>query len=134
MSKLANEFVKKGHNVRVISSDSNQFGNWPKYKRIYNYEKIDGVIYNWIKTYKYKSSASFSRILSWLDFELKLLFYPKKEVLNTDHIIVSSLSLLTIINGLILKRRLKCKLTFEIRDIWPLTMIEEGIIVNIIFL
>lgn len=126
ISILAKEFANKGHNVRVISSDSNQFGNWPKYKSIFNHETINEVIYCWIKTYKYKQSASLKRILSWLDFELKLFFYPKKDILNTDHIIVSSLSLITIINGLILKRRLKCKLTFEIRDIWPLTMIEEG--------
>ena len=126
ISILAKEFANKGHNVRVISSDSNQFGNWPKYKSIFNHETINEVIYCWIKTFKYKQSASLKRVLSWLDFELKLFFYPKKDILNTDHIIVSSLSLITIINGLILKRRLKCKLTFDIRDIWPLTMIEEG--------
>ena len=123
---LAKEFAKKGHNVRVISSDSNHSGNWPRYKSIFNYETINEVFYCWIKTYKYKQSASLSRILSWLDFELKLFFYPKRDILTTDHIIVSSLSLITIVNGLILRRRLKCKLTFEIRDIWPLTMIEEG--------
>tara|TARA_B100000963_G_scaffold239902_1_gene209848 strand:+ start:18574 stop:19782 length:1209 start_codon:yes stop_codon:yes gene_type:complete len=126
ISIIAQEFVKKGHNVKVISSDSNHFGNWPKYKNIYNHETINKVNYCWIKTYKYKSSASISRILSWLDFELKLFFYPNKNVLNTDQIIVSSLSLITIINGLILKRKLKCKLTFEVRDIWPLTMVEEA--------
>ncbi len=43
-----------------------------------------------------------------------------------DVIICSSLSLFTILNGYFLKKRFNCKLIFEVRDIWPLTIIEEG--------
>ncbi len=51
---------------------------------------------------------------------------PKKDLPKPDAIIVSSLSLLTIFNGLLLRRKFKCRLIFEIRDIWPLTLTEEG--------
>jgi glycosyltransferase involved in cell wall biosynthesis len=51
---------------------------------------------------------------------------PLKKVPKPDVIISSSLSLFTILNGYIFKKRFKCKLIFEVRDIWPLTIIEEG--------
>ena len=66
------------------------------------------------------------RILSWIDFEIKLWLMPKNILPKPDIVIVSSLSLFTILNGYCLKKRFGCKLVFEIRDIWPLTIIEEG--------
>jgi glycosyltransferase involved in cell wall biosynthesis len=123
---LARRFVKMGHNVDIISSDSNHFGTYPKYKKIYNFENLEGVDVLRIRTFKYIKTASFQRILSWLDFEWKLFFAPLKKIQKLDIIIVSSLSLITILNGIRLKRKYKAKLVFEIRDIWPLTMVEEG--------
>jgi glycosyltransferase involved in cell wall biosynthesis len=51
---------------------------------------------------------------------------PKAALHLPDVVVVSSLSLLTILNGLLLRHRYKCRLVFEIRDIWPLTITEEG--------
>jgi glycosyltransferase involved in cell wall biosynthesis len=123
---LAHEFNKLGYCTVVISSDSNHLAKFPKFKSIYTQERIDGVDCRWIRTIKYKGSASFRRILSWIDFEMKLLIMPKKRIPKPDIIIVSSLSLLTILSGYLLKKRFGCKLIFEVRDIWPLTIIEEG--------
>lgn len=123
---LARRFVKIGHSVSVISSDSNHFGNYPTYNKLYNFDKIDGVGVLRIKTFKYKKTASMQRIISWLDFEWKLFFAPITKLQKPDVIIVSSLSLITVLNGIRLKRKLNAKLIFEIRDIWPLTMVEEG--------
>jgi glycosyltransferase involved in cell wall biosynthesis len=123
---IARRFVKIGHNVSVISSDSNHFGTYPKYQNLYNFEKLDGIEVLRINTLKYKKTASIKRILSWLDFEWKLFFAPLKKNQKPDIIVVSSLSLITILNGFRLKRKYKAKLVFEIRDIWPLTMVAEG--------
>jgi glycosyltransferase involved in cell wall biosynthesis len=123
---LARRFVKIGNEVKVISSDSNHFGVYPSYKKVYNFEKSDGVEVLRIKTLKYKKTASIQRILSWLDFEWKLFFAPLNKLQKPSVIIVSSLSLITILNGIRLKRKYNAKLIFEIRDIWPLTMVEEG--------
>ena len=66
--------------------------------------------------------------MSWIDFEWKLFLNSRKLIdYEPDTIIVSSLSLLTVINGLILKRKFKnSSIIFEVRDIWPLTLMEEG--------
>ncbi len=55
---------------------------------------------------------------------LIFLLFRLKE--RPDFIIVSSLSLLSVISGLILSKIYKCKFIFEVRDIWPLTIVEEG--------
>lgn len=123
---LAQEFNKLGNRTVVISSDSNHLAQFPNFKSVYTQESIDGVETWWIKTIKYKESASLKRILSWIDFEMKLWLMPKSKLSRPDIVIVSSLSLLTILNGYWLKKRFGCKLIFEIRDIWPLTIIEEG--------
>jgi glycosyltransferase involved in cell wall biosynthesis len=123
---LAHEFNRLGNHTVVISSDSNHLAQFPDFKSVYTQEIIDGVETWWIRTVKYKGSASIKRILSWVDFEMKLWLMPKRLISKPDIVIVSSLSLLTILNGYWLKRRFGCKLIFEIRDIWPLTIIEEG--------
>ena len=75
---------------------------------------------------KYSVAKSLRRILSWLDFEWRLFRLPKHQLPPPDVVVVSSLSLLTIVQGLFWRRRYKCRLVFEIRDIWPLTITEEG--------
>jgi glycosyltransferase involved in cell wall biosynthesis len=123
---LSSEFRKLGHSIVVISSNANHLAQIPDFEKVYTKEVIDGVETWWIKTIRYKGANSFRRILSWIDFELKLLLMPVKNLPKPDAIICSSLSLFTILNGYIFKKRFKCKLVFEVRDIWPLTIVEEG--------
>ena len=108
ISILAQEFVKENNNVTVLTSNSNHAVNYKKSdERIQNYV-YNGVDFKILKTLQYKKSVSISRILSWFDFEFKLFFnFSRLVTKKPDVIIVSSLSLLTIINGLILKNRFK---------------------------
>ena len=123
---LSRYFVSKGNSVTIIASDSNHLAKYPVSSITYNYETVQGINSIWIKTLKYRGTVSARRVLSWFDFELKLFRMNKKKLEKPDLIIVSSLSLLTILNGVLFKKRFKAKLIFEIRDIWPLTLTEEG--------
>jgi len=123
---LAKEFSELGHQTFLITSDSNHLANFPDSSAIYNYEQENSLSTIWIKTKKYKKTASIARVLSWFDFEKKLFQLDKSKLDKPDVVIISSLSLLTIIYGYYLKRKYKSFLVFEIRDIWPLTMTEEG--------
>jgi len=123
---LMKELSKKELKVIVITSDSNPFIKAPKLNQTYKIIHDENLLVCWIKTLKYLKAKSLRRVLSWLEFEIKLFFFPFYKIAKPKIIIVSSLSLLTIINGLYLKYRYKAKLVFEIRDIWPLTIIEEG--------
>ena len=75
-----------------------------------------------------KLGFSIKRIISWFVFELNLLRFafstPKEKTPKV--VIVSSLSFLTILTGIVLKKIFKSKLVIEIRDIWPLTLTSSG--------
>ena len=88
-------------------------------------QQIDGMHIRWLNTLKFKKTKSLRRILSWLDFELIFLF-GSRGLPKPDAVIVSSLSLLTMLNGFLLRQKYGCKVVFEIRDIWPLTLTAEG--------
>lgn len=123
---LAKEFIKLGHNATLITSDSNHFSTYPETSEIYNFEKVENVPLCWVKTKKYIKTASIDRVLSWFDFERKLFKLDLNKIDNPDVVLISSLSIFSIIYGYYLKKKFNAFLVFEIRDIWPLTMTEEG--------
>lgn len=123
---IMKEIAKTGCKCIIITSDSNNLSDTRIFKSKYLIQKIDGLILCWIHVIKYWKTKSIRRIFSWLDFELKLFCMPKSSLPRPNVIIVSSLSLITILNGFILRAKYKSKLIFEIRDIWPLTIVEEG--------
>ena len=124
---LAKEFVKTGHNVTIFSgSFSHLFINLPKTKGLFTEENIDGINYIWVKTPKYKSSKSFSRLLNMLAFMFVLFCFNIFKMKKPDKIIISSLSLFPVLNAYIWSKIFKIEFIFEVRDIWPATLIEMG--------
>lgn len=121
----AKGFSELGADVLLISSDSNHLAKYPETDTTYNPENYGSLKHIWIKTLKYKRSASLRRILSWFDFELKLFRMDRSQLTRPDIVIISSLSLFTVLYGLHLKKTYNSKLVFEIRDIHPLTLTEE---------
>lgn len=123
---LLKEFDKLGCKSVLITSDSNHLATPPCFNEAIYSEVVDGVDVFWLKTVKYKKANSLLRILSWFDFELQLFKMKKKDIPKPDFIIVSSLSLLTVLNGIYLSRKYNCKFIFEVRDIWPMVLIETA--------
>ncbi len=120
------EFARLGYQSVIVTSDSMGKFDAPVAEQPYVIEEHEGIRLCRIRTLKYSDAKSMRRILSWVDFEGRLLRLPKDALPEPDVIVVSSLSLLTVLNGLRLRRRYKCRLVFEVRDIWPLTIVEEG--------
>lgn len=123
---IMREFARMGYQSVILTSDSNHLTEVPVLEEPYLFQEVDGMQLCWVRTMKYTVAKSLRRILSWLDFEWRLWRLPKEKLSAPNVVIVSSLSLLTILNGFLLRRHYKCRLVFEIRDIWPLTITEEG--------
>jgi glycosyltransferase involved in cell wall biosynthesis len=124
---FAQKFKEKGYNLSLITSS---FSHVPRkdYSSDKQYDIVEESYGNLgvIQTPKYGSARGMGRIWSMLVFMLKLFFFPFDKLPKPDVVIVSSISLLPILNGFLLRRKYGCKLILEIRDIWPLTLIELG--------
>ena len=119
---LGKELVKLGNSITVISSSySHLFKNLPKNRK----ENIDGVDYLWLKTFNYGNSHSKKRVLKWFLFSFKVLFLPFR-LKKPDVIVVSPMAPFPILPAWILSKIYGAKLIYEVKDIWPLTLIELG--------
>ena len=118
-------FSRKGVSVSLISSDS---CGAPEHLNVDGpFRKIsnNGFDHYILRGYKIQLGFNFRRIVSWVLFELRLLFLPKRaKIEKPDIIIVSSLSLITFLTAIYFKKKYKCKLIVEVRDIWPQTLID----------
>lgn len=123
---FAKYFAKKGLNVTLINSRSNGNKTIPSFHlKNHCYSYCESVKIITINGTLINLGFNIKRIISWIEFELRLIYwaiFKTKE--RPDIIIVSSLSLLTVLSGIFFKNYFKCKFIYEVRDIWPLTLIE----------
>jgi len=119
---IAKNLIAQGYKVTLITgSYSHLFSSLPKVKENFTKELIDGVEYIWVKVPSYKSSKSIGRIWNMIYFSWKLRFLKD---LEPSHIIVSSPSLFPVKIGKKLSKKFNTKFLFEVRDIWPQTLLE----------
>lgn len=123
---LMRELARLGHRSVIVTSDSMGKYDAPPALSSFDIGEVEGMTLCRARTLKYGDSNAGRRVLSWFDFERKMFCLPRRRLPKPDVIVVSSLSLLTIFNGLWWRWWHKCRLVFEVRDIWPLTMVEEG--------
>jgi glycosyltransferase involved in cell wall biosynthesis len=125
---LGKELVKRGYKVYIISASySHVFINQPDVKDSFKEEIIDGINYIWVKVPKYTHSHDKRRVLKWFTYTLKTLFkLPIKKIDKPDTILVSPMAPFPIIAGYKWAERFNAKLLYEVKDIWPLTLIELG--------
>lgn len=90
------------------------------------FRHIQGVSVCSLNVIGFKRAESIARVISWIHFEVSLFLLNKKKIVSPNVIIVSSLSLLSVINGIYLSKKYRVPLIFEVRDVWPLVLVENG--------
>jgi len=124
---LSKELLKLGYDVYIITASySHLFYKYPDVPKNFFLEKIDGINYIWIKVNKYKNAHSVSRVLKWLTFSYQLNFLDidKLKMQKPNFIIASCPELFHIIPAYRLSKKYDAKFIFEVRDIWPQSLIE----------
>ena len=126
---IARELVSQGHTVSIISSSySHLFSNLPTIKGVYSIENIEGINYCWIKVINYGNASGWKRVLKWFQFAFRLkgAFKLLKKESKPDAIFLSSTSPIGVSPTLKIAKALNAKFIFEVKDIWPLTLVEVG--------
>lgn len=126
---LAEEWVRNGHQVTIFTSNWNHLTDkLPQFDGSVMIESINDVETVWFKGFKTKCSSSVGRILSWIEFEWRMLLEGtrRSQIEQPDVVIVSSLSLFSVLSGLFFSRKHGARFLLEIRDIWPLTAMQLG--------
>lgn len=124
---LSRSMVKKGHDVTLFygkRSKTDRIKFWKRSKSEV-FDNVNCVLVNGTRS---GNGITLSRKLSMISYEffllLSTLFKRKKNA--PDVVIASSLSLFTILSGVILQKRYRSKLIVEIRDIHPESFILAG--------
>jgi len=123
---MAKELQKRGIKPIIITASFSHFmKNEPQLdaSQSYLHEKVDMIDYLWLKVMKYKDSKDKKRVLKWFQFTFKLFFLPD-DIQKPDTILCSGSAPMLIIPSYYLAKKHKAKLIFEIRDIWPLTLMH----------
>ena len=125
---LAKEFVKLGYKLTIVTASYSHFlKKFPNMEnKTYKIEDIESIKYLWVKVMKYSKSFDKKRVLKWFEFMSKLFFISKKLESKPDIIICSPTAPFSILPAYYLAKKFNAKLIFEVRDIWPLTLVEIG--------
>ena len=124
---LATELAKEGYEVYVIA------GGWhhllkapdtaPNKTEI---EEIDGYKFVRLAMPRYRDAHDKKRILNWLLFTWKVSRLHRIIGARPDAIVASSPALFMYLGAKSQARRHRARLAFEVRDFWPLSLVELG--------
>lgn len=124
---LSKEFIRLGYTPIIITASySHLFKQIPAVKDRFTFQNIDGIQYVWIKVPSYPESHSKKRVLKWFIFTLSLYNLPFHKLPVPQYIILSPMQTMPIYPALKWAKKFKSKLIFEVKDIWPLSIMELG--------
>nr|WP_228136220.1 glycosyltransferase family 4 protein [Acinetobacter calcoaceticus] len=125
---LAQELAKKGHQVYVIAGRySHLLRNPKKFEEKYLVEEIiPNFSFVWVNLPEYQEAHSKQRVLNWFKFSWLLRNMADVIPAKPDVILYSSPSLIGYLGAKYLANKFNTPFIFEVRDIWPLTLMELG--------
>ncbi len=132
VSELAKYWSKAGQKVTVITGMPNHPDGviHPTYKwEYFKEEKSFGVHVLRVFLYVAANKGVVKRIISFISFMITSLILGLLKS-HTDIVIATSPQLFVGLSGLIIARMKKKPFVFEVRDIWPQSAVELGVIKN----
>lgn len=124
---LAQSLAKYSKVTLVYGSFNHLLKTSSHQKSFLNFNEGSPFYIKSLKTFIYSSSRSPLRIVNWFIFAFKLCLLNNKSIgFKPSEIIYSSPSLPAYLGAYILAKKFSCPLYFEVRDIWPMSVVELG--------
>ena len=129
VSELAREWHKRGHEVTVLTA----FPHHPHGKKrpedvgVITRREMDGDI-QLVRTYVFaaRNTGFLLRIVSYVSFMMSAMFVGFWRVGRPDIVIATSPQLFTAVAGWWISRLLRVPFIFEVRDLWPESIVTVG--------
>lgn len=127
--ELSREWIKLGHEVTVVTG----FPNHPtgivpvEYRgQLIRREVVDGIRVVRVPIYATANKDFFRRVLNYLSYCVSASTFSPFLTYRPDVVIATSPQFLTAIAGLWLSFVKRAPLVFEVRDLWPRSIVEVG--------
>ena len=125
---FAREWNRLGHDVAVVAASFSHLRiRTPGLNGRITRETVEGIPYLWLKTPSYKNNGT-GRLMNMISFGAGLFFGSAKILreFKPDAVIASSPHPFIIYAAEKIAREAGAKLVFEVRDLWPLSLVELG--------
>jgi glycosyltransferase involved in cell wall biosynthesis len=133
LSSLAKYLACFGNEVEILTA----MPNYPKYEifreyknKFYHKEIIEEIPVHRSSIYVSRKKGMIKRLANYFSFVTSSFYSAAKRIKPVDIVICESPPLFLGITAVMLKRRWKCKLVFNVSDLWPESAEKMGIITN----
>jgi glycosyltransferase involved in cell wall biosynthesis len=125
---LARQLVARGHRVTVFAAGfsyqklvEEKLGPGERWKQ----EDHDGVRFIWVRTFPYKKN-DWRRVLNMLSYSVRVIGIGRRLEEKPDAIVGSTVHPFAALSAYILSRMKGSRFFFEVRDLWPQSLIDAG--------
>jgi glycosyltransferase involved in cell wall biosynthesis len=126
---FARELVKQGHRVSIFASSFEHITRKegrPAKKQTSRREEVNGVGFIWVKTSPYYQGNDWRRVVNMLSYGCRVVPSGLRLKETPDVILASSPHPFAGLAGWLLAKLKRTKFIFEVRDLWPQTLVEIG--------
>lgn len=126
---LSKYLAKKGWNIFLISGSIEHLTNRQRLRKLDRFRiiKKDNINFCWIRINKRNRNSLLSRSLGMFSFAFNILFSKAIYIIDRPNIIIgSSPNPIASFAAKILSFRFNVPFIFEVRDLWPETLIQMG--------
>jgi len=123
---FARELILRNHKVTIFASAFSHYKLTTKYLNPNENQKtemVDGVKFVWVRSFSHKRN-NWKRLMNMLSFSWRAYWIGKNVKEKPSIVLGSSVHPFAVITAYLIAKNKKSRFFFEVRDLWPQTLID----------